>query len=176
MEVIAFTKRSTWAAALVAVALSVAPATARAAWKGGGGGHGGAVQRSAPNQGHWSGGDNRCAGCHQGGGWRGGDGDHDRDDRGFREGHHDGGSHGGVFVGVGPGWWGPPDYAWWYGPPAYAVPAPPPADDSQMYVEQPPTPAGESGGYWYYCPDSEAYYPTVTSCAEPWVKVRPRAP
>ena len=28
--------------------------------------------------------------------------------------------------------------------------------------------------YWYYCSASKAYYPSVQSCAEPWVKVPPR--
>ena len=26
-------------------------------------------------------------------------------------------------------------------------------------------------GYQYYCPSDGAYYPSVTSCAEPWVNV-----
>jgi hypothetical protein len=26
-------------------------------------------------------------------------------------------------------------------------------------------------GYRYYCPSDGAYYPSVTSCAEPWVNV-----
>jgi hypothetical protein len=29
--------------------------------------------------------------------------------------------------------------------------------------------------YWYYCSSAQAYYPTVPSCPEPWVKVPPRA-
>ena len=29
--------------------------------------------------------------------------------------------------------------------------------------------------YWYYCPSARAYYPTVRTCPEPWVKVPPRA-
>jgi hypothetical protein len=29
--------------------------------------------------------------------------------------------------------------------------------------------------YWYYCSSARAYYPTVPTCPEPWVKVPPRA-
>src|SRR5690348_826574 len=28
--------------------------------------------------------------------------------------------------------------------------------------------AAAAADYWYYCPDSRAYYPYVTSCASPW--------
>jgi hypothetical protein len=27
------------------------------------------------------------------------------------------------------------------------------------------------GGYWYYCPSAQAYYPYVTNCLETWVAV-----
>jgi hypothetical protein len=30
-------------------------------------------------------------------------------------------------------------------------------------------------GYWYYCPSARAYYPTVPTCPEVWIKVAPRA-
>ena len=29
-------------------------------------------------------------------------------------------------------------------------------------------------GYWYFCPNARAYYPSVQSCSEAWVKVPPR--
>ena len=29
--------------------------------------------------------------------------------------------------------------------------------------------------YWYYCPSAGAYYPTVSTCEQPWIKVPPRA-
>jgi hypothetical protein len=38
-----------------------------------------------------------------------------------------------------------------------------------VYIEKPPA------GYWYYCPSVSAYYPNVASCAEPWMRVAPRA-
>jgi len=109
----------------------------------------------------------------------------------FAGGRRHGYSHGGsrVFVGVGFGvgpWWGPypwggypyypypyypyPPYA--YGPPTVVVQQPP------VYVQQQPAPALPSAptpqAYWYYCPSMNAYYPSVPSCAEPWVKVPPR--
>ena len=30
---------------------------------------------------------------------------------------------------------------------------------------------GAASGYWYYCPDYNAYYPDVTSCPQAWVPV-----
>ena len=60
-------------------------------------------------------------------------------------GHHR--FHGGVFIGV-PLVLGAPYY--YTPPPAYVQP---------------------SGGYWYYCPSAQAYYPNVPSCSEAWVPV-----
>jgi hypothetical protein len=81
-----------------------------------------------------------------------------------------------VFVGVGPSfWWGPPYYPyWWYYPPAYyRYPAPVIVQEPPVYIQQEPTtPAPQV--YWYYCPSSEAYYPNVQTCPEPWIKVPPR--
>ncbi len=28
--------------------------------------------------------------------------------------------------------------------------------------------------YWYYCPDSDTYYPYVKECASPWHRVAPQ--
>jgi hypothetical protein len=28
-----------------------------------------------------------------------------------------------------------------------------------------------TGGYWYYCPSAQAYYPYVTNCLDAWVAV-----
>lgn len=97
--------------------------------------------------------------------WRG----HDR--------HWHGGGH--VSVEVGPLWWGPWGPYWYspYGPydpwyynryPSVIV------EEPRMYVEQPQIPAPPTEGYWYYCPSSRAYYPTVPTCPEAWVKVPPR--
>jgi hypothetical protein len=79
-----------------------------------------------------------------------------------------------VFVGVGPSfWWGP---YWWYYPPPYYVYSPPPVvvQEPPVYIQQEPPPAPAAQSYWYYCQSAKAYYPTVPTCPEPWVKVPPR--
>jgi hypothetical protein len=88
-------------------------------------------------------------------------------------GHHHGFRGHGVIV-VGPGCcWGP---YWWYDPyyayPYYAY-APPPVivQAPPVYIEPPAPPQS----YWYYCPSTRAYYPSVPTCAEAWIKVPPRA-
>jgi hypothetical protein len=94
--------------------------------------------------------------------------------------------HGRVHIGVGPIWWGPP-YPYWpyapyyypysYWPPPYGTYWPPPVivQESQTYIQQPvPAPPSRPEAYWYYCPSARAYYPTVSECPEPWVKVPPR--
>jgi hypothetical protein len=56
-------------------------------------------------------------------------------------------------------------YPYYYYPPAYGAPA---------YVEEPPVSYVEQGDQvLYYCPDSRAYYPNVTTCPSPWMKVVP---
>jgi hypothetical protein len=85
-----------------------------------------------------------------------------------------------VFVGVGPyPYWGYPYYSYRYaypyayGPPPVVVQQEPP-----VYVEQPPAASAEAPaepGYWYYCPPSRQYYPSVPSCSEPWIRVPARS-
>src|SRR5262245_25191428 len=79
----------------------------------------------------------------------------------------------GVFVGV-PwfiGGWG---YAspYYYPSSAYYPTAPyyPPA-----YIEQAPA-LLPAPAYWYYCPDTRAYYPYVKECLGGWQQVIPQAP
>jgi hypothetical protein len=81
--------------------------------------------------------------------------------------HHHGG-HGHVFVGVGP-FWGPYWDPWWWDYPVYA-PAPVVVQSPPVYIqrEQP------TGQFWYYCVSAKAYYPSVQTCAEPWVPVPAR--
>jgi len=82
-----------------------------------------------------------------------------------------GGFHGHGVVVIGPGCcWGP---AWWYyTPPPYYVDAPPPVvQEPPVYVERPAPPES----FWYYCPSTKAYYPSVPSCSEAWIKVPPRS-
>lgn len=91
------------------------------------------------------------------------------------------GWRGGVFVGVGP-YWGPYPYPYYYYPPPYYTYSPPPVvvQEPPVYVQQPqqhstvqPAPAAPEA-FWYYCPSSRGYYPSVQTCPEPWVKVPPR--
>ena len=103
---------------------------------------------------------------------------------------HGGGWHGhsnvrfGLFVG-GPALWYPgPYYQPYYYPPYY--PYYPPAAFAPMsppvYVEQDPQapaaspPSATAQGYWYYCAESQAYYPYVNQCAGQWQRVAPQPP
>ena len=71
----------------------------------------------------------------------------------------------------------------WYPPYPYAYPYPyvAPAYGGSAYAEvpsysdAPPNSDGyqERSDYWYYCPDSQAYYPYVSTCPSPWVQVLP---
>ena len=76
----------------------------------------------------------------------------------------------GTTVFVGPGW-GP---SWWWDP-YWAYPRPIVIqEESPVYIQQsqpvPPPPVA----YWYYCPDSKAYYPYVQQCPTAWLKVIPQ--
>lgn len=74
---------------------------------------------------------------------------------------------GGVFW-FGPGWWGLPYYPYYYysetpdviqlQPPVYEQESP--QVEKQQY-------------YWYFCPESKAYYPYVKQCPSAWLKVVP---
>jgi len=96
--------------------------------------------------------------------------------------HH---GRGGVFIGVGPGfwwgspypyWWGPPYPYHWYPPPYYYPPAGIVVEQPQVYVQPPPAPPAAPPAYWYYCQSAQGYYPQVQNCPEPWVQVPPRNP
>lgn len=104
---------------------------------------------------------------------------------------HHGGVRFGVFVGAPAfayGYYGPyyrPYYPPYYDPYYYpaVVPAAPP-----VYVEQgqpgpaasaPPPPSQSSpsqSSYWYFCRESNSYYPYVNECAGPWQRVSPQPP
>lgn len=44
-----------------------------------------------------------------------------------------------------------------------------------VYVQREvPATQAEASGYWYYCPDSQTYYPYVQSCASEWLQVVPQ--
>jgi hypothetical protein len=77
----------------------------------------------------------------------------------------------GVWIGPGPLWWGGPYYPYSYYPYYY----PPVADPVYMQpnpVVQVPAPPN----YWYYCPQSSAYYPYVSECQGGWQQVAPQPP
>lgn len=97
-------------------------------------------------------------------------------------GRHHARFHSHVFVGVGP-WWGPPWWGspWSYYPPPYYIYSPPPTvvvEQPPVYIQQqspppaPAVPAAESD--WYYCSSAGAYYPSVQTCPEAWIRVPPR--
>jgi hypothetical protein len=109
---------------------------------------------------------------------RGGHGSHVRSSPhnfgGFR--HHGGFRHRshasfGLFIGapllIAP-WYYEPRY---YYPPAVVVPSSPP-----VYIEQGQAAAAPDSQYWYFCRESETYYPYVKECAGPWQRVVPQPP
>lgn len=87
-------------------------------------------------------------------------------------------SHSGVRYGVGvvvaprwdPWFWGPPyPYPYPSYPPVIIERSPP------VYIEQPqaiPEPAQPA--YWYYCAESNNYYPYVQRCPEGWQRIEPQ--
>jgi hypothetical protein len=98
--------------------------------------------------------------------------------RGHRHHRH---SHFGLFIGapIVPYYYSPYWYPRYYYPPAVVAPAQPP-----VYIEQNPAPGAAApsaapsqgqGAYWYYCQDSQTYYPYVQQCASPWQQVVPQA-
>ena len=105
-------------------------------------------------------------------------------DRGHRHYHGHGGSRVqfGVMLGA-PLFYPAPTYHPYPYPvhvPTVIVPREPP-----VYIErgdQTPPPASSSGSattqtspYWYYCRNSDTYYPYVKECAQPWERVPARA-
>jgi hypothetical protein len=85
--------------------------------------------------------------------------------------------HGGVFIGVGPGfWWGAPYLYWWY-PPLYYAPPQVVVQEPPVYIQrQPPSPQGppEPEASWYYCQSAKGHYPYLQTCPEAWVNVPAR--
>jgi len=86
-------------------------------------------------------------------------------------GHHHGSHHGfrghGAIV-IGPSFWWDPWWPWWYYPPPYYAYPPPP-----VIMQQPPAypaPPAPPQSYWYYCQSAKAYYPSVETCAEAWIR------
>jgi hypothetical protein len=73
----------------------------------------------------------------------------------------------GVYIGPGPFWWGAPYYYPYYYPPVadpvYMQPSP------AVQVPAPQT-------FWYFCRQSNMYYPYVSECPGGWEQVSPRPP
>ena len=99
--------------------------------------------------------------------------------------HHSHGSHLSLgFVFGGPLWYPGPVYSYPYPYASYPYPyayepaiVVPPAP--RVYIERDDRTAQESApGYWYYCRESNTYYPYVKECAQPWERVpaQPRNP
>ena len=90
--------------------------------------------------------------------------------------YHRHGARVGVFVGA-PLVFAPYYYPRYYYPPAVAVPAP--VASAPVYIEQPlgepgPPAVGAppaAGSYWYFCRDTQTYYPYVQQCGSPWERV-----
>jgi hypothetical protein len=63
-------------------------------------------------------------------------------------------------------------------PLAVPVPAAPPVYIQQNLPEQNDTQntVQPQSGYWYYCRESEGYYPYVKDCPGAWVQVAPQPP
>ncbi len=93
----------------------------------------------------------------------------------------------GINLGIplGPWYYPPYYYPPYYSPyppvvtlPAYPnVIAAPPA--APVYVEKGGEAAGPtapSSNYWYYCPDTQSYYPYVKECPSAWMAVLPQTP
>ena len=99
-----------------------------------------------------------------------------RHGHGYRH-HHHHGARVGVFFGAPlfPYYYSPYYYPRYYYPPAVVAAHPP------VYIEQggapaavaPPAAPGQ-GAYWYFCQDTQTYYPYVQQCASPWQHVTPQ--
>ncbi len=84
----------------------------------------------------------------------------------------------GIYFGVPAPYYYYPRYYYaprYYYPPTVIVPAP----SAPVYIEQSPPAAAPSsssaGAYWYYCRDSQTYYPYVQQCASSWQQVVPNS-
>ena len=100
------------------------------------------------------------------------------DARGRHHHHHRHGASVGFFFGAPAPLFYPYYYPRYY-PPAVLLPAP---SSSPVYIEQsdgvesaPSSPAQASAAYWYFCRDTQTYYPYVQQCATPWERVVPRS-
>jgi hypothetical protein len=84
-------------------------------------------------------------------------------------GRHGGRVHLGFHFGF-PGWYAP----WYYAPaPVYYYPSPPVVvqpSSPPVYIERSDV-VPEGPGTWYFCRESNTYYPYVKQCAGGWTRV-----
>ena len=81
------------------------------------------------------------------------------------------------FPGYWPGYYYPPYYPAYYPPYYPQVPAAPPVYIEQGVPQAAPSQApapGQSSGWWYYCAESQTYYPYVKQCPSGWQRVTPQ--
>jgi hypothetical protein len=88
-------------------------------------------------------------------------------------------SHSRVVVGFGfPIGWGYWPY-WNYPPPYYYYPRAGVPAEPTIYVEKgegESAPGQDPSQYWYFCRDSNTYFPYVKECPTPWQRVVPYPP
>ena len=102
----------------------------------------------------------------------------------YRHGYHGHGYYGprvGFYFGAPYPWYAPPP-PYYYSPPVVYQPVVTVREAPTVYIEQDeavaPAPAVQpqqafEAGYWYYCRERKAYYPSVSSCPGSWQKVAP---
>jgi len=133
-------------------------------------------------------------GGHSGGSYRGGGYGGSHSGGYYRGGGHDGGHHGGYYwsgyggVVIGGPYWGaswyspyyyPYYYPWYpnyypYYPYATEVTVP---SRPQEYIERSRERSSpRASGVWYFCPESNTYYPYVRECPDGWQKVPAQPP
>jgi hypothetical protein len=106
-------------------------------------------------------------GGHRGGHWRGHGG-----------GHWGGHTSLGFYFGLplfGPAYYPAP----YYYPPAYYPPTVVVPSSPPVYIEQDnaqPAPESSRQDWWYYCAESNTYYPYVKQCPGGWQRVTPQPP
>ncbi len=76
----------------------------------------------------------------------------------------------GVYIG-GPLWWGYPHY---YAPQYYYAPVPLVQQSPPIYIERAQPEAPTAPAFWYYCRESQGYYPYVKDCPTAWERVAPQ--
>jgi hypothetical protein len=108
--------------------------------------------------------------------------------------YHGGGARVGVYVGVSPWLYPRPYWGYGYGYPyaygpygyygaGYAGYYPTVVEQPVVYTEQaqsaaPPSAAAPQAQqqFWFFCQDTQTYYPHAQNCATPWQRVIPHAP